>query len=38
MRAVGPGVYVGVGWKQVDTAQAKRFLYFMLVRRPDNKK
>ena len=32
LRAVGPGVYVGVGWKQPGTEQAKRFLYFMLVR------
>ncbi|KAK9909479.1 hypothetical protein WJX75_002916 [Coccomyxa subellipsoidea] len=35
LRAVGPGVYVGVGWKQPGTAKAKRFLHFLLVRKYD---
>ncbi|EIE24458.1 hypothetical protein COCSUDRAFT_61884 [Coccomyxa subellipsoidea C-169] len=35
LRAVGPGVYVGVGWKHLGTANAKRFLHFMLVRKCD---
>jgi len=38
LRAVGPGVYVGIGWKQPDSAEAKRFLYFMLVKRCDDTK
>ena len=35
LRAVGPGVYVGVGWKQGKegtTELGRRFLAFMLVR------
>ncbi len=36
LRAVGPGVWVGVGWREprpgVDVG--RRFLLFMLVRRP----
>ena len=35
LRAVGPGVYVGVGWRHLGTAKAERFLHFMLVRKCD---
>lgn len=38
LRAVGPGVYVGIGWKQPQSAEAKRFLYFMLVKRGNDTK
>ena len=40
MRAVGPGVYVGVGWKapREDKVElGRRFLPFMLVREYDDK-
>ncbi len=33
MRPVGPGVYVGCGWKRgPGSKRGKRFLYFLLVR------
>ena len=38
LRAVGPGVWVGVGWRepQPGVDVGRRFLHFMLVRRPDS--
>ncbi len=32
VRAVGPGVYVGSGWKEKRAGQPKEFLYFLMIR------
>jgi hypothetical protein len=35
LRPVGPGVYVGVGWKRASGWRgARQFLHFLLVREP----
>jgi hypothetical protein len=38
LQAVGPGVYVGVGWKapRLGKDAGRRFLTFMMVRAPGN--
>lgn len=33
LRPVGPGVYVGVGWKGSEGSRKSQFLYFVMARR-----